>query len=179
MVIINRVIKREPLPDDGNTQSVDSPHPPPSSNITSGILITIFIASDLVLILLAGLALLHLWQCSPPPTQRESVPGSWMEMGGGILSGHRSPILTSAICDQLAKICSPNSDLKYITIYVEGISQFFHFSTLVKIGPYAVLQLCVSRQCLVVTFPCVCVSVSVCPCVKVSSMCRTILPSIT
>ena len=53
-----------------------------------------------------------------------------MEMGGGILSGHRSPILTSAICDQLAKICSPNSDLKYITIYVEDISQFFHFSTL-------------------------------------------------
>ena len=114
-----------------------------------------------------------------PPTQRKSVPGSWMEMGGGILSGHRSPILTSDICDQLAKICSPNSDLKYITIYVEDISQFFRFSTLVKIGPYAVLQLFVSRQCLVVTFPCVCVSVSVCPCVKVSSVCRTILPSIT
>ena len=170
MVIINRVIKREPLPDDGNTQSVDSPHPPPSSNITSGILITIFFLSDLVLILLAMLS-------SPSPWK--SVPGSWMEMGGGILSGHRSPILTSAICDQLAKICSPNSDLKYITIYVEDISQFFHFSTLVKIGPYAVLQLCVSRQCLVVTFPCVCVSVSVCPCVKVSSVCRTILPSIT
>ena len=69
------------------------------------------------------------------PSRRKSVPGSWMEMGGGILSGHRSPILTSAICDQLTKICSPNSDLKYIKIYVEDISQFFYFSTLVKIGP--------------------------------------------
>ena len=69
------------------------------------------------------------------PSRRKSVPGSWMEMGGGILSGHRSPILTSAICDQLIKICYPNSDLKCITIYVEDISQFVYFSTLLKVGP--------------------------------------------
>ena len=111
------------------------PHPSPSSNITGGILIIIFIRIwswsywQALVCCTFGNAVLTISKEFCP----RQLDGNGR--GGGILSGHRSPILTSAICDQLAKICSPNSDLKYIKIYVEDISQFFYFSTLVKIGP--------------------------------------------